>query len=116
MIAIIFESWPHPDRKDAYLEAAARLKPLVEAQDGFLSIERYESVTNPGKFVSISYWRDEEAVRQWRNVEQHRRVQEASRKSIFADYRLKVAQVLRDYGKARDRAQAPADSLAAHGE
>jgi heme-degrading monooxygenase HmoA len=115
MIAIIFESWPHPDRADAYLEAAARLKPLVEAQEGFISIERFESVTNPGKFVSISYWRDEEAVRNWRNVEQHRRVQEAGRKSIFADYRLTVAQVLRDYGKDADRDEAPADSRSAHG-
>ena len=116
MIAIIFESWPRADRAQAYLEAAARLKPLVEAQDGFISIERFESVTQPGKFVSISYWRDEEAVRKWRNVEEHRRVQEASRKSIFTDYRLKVAKVLRDYGKDADRADAPGDSRAAHGE
>lgn len=114
MIAIIFESQPIPERKDAYLEAAARLKPLVEAQDGFLSIERFESLTQPGKFVSISYWRDEEAVRQWRNVEAHRRVQDASRRSIFADYRLRVAKVIRDYGKG-DRAEAPEDSRAAHG-
>ena len=114
MIAIIFESWPLPNRQEAYLEAAARLKPLVEAQDGFISIERFESVTDPGKFVSISYWRDEEAVRQWRNVEQHRRVQEAGRKSIFSDYRLKVAKVIRDYGKSADRDQAPEDSRRAH--
>jgi heme-degrading monooxygenase HmoA len=113
MIAIIFESWPDPDRKDAYLEAAARLKPLVEAQDGFLSIERYESLTHPGKFVSLSFWRDEEAVTKWRQVEEHRRVQDQGRKSIFLDYRLRVAKVVRDYGK-EDRAQAPADSRAAH--
>lgn len=113
MIAIIFESQPVPERKDAYLQAAARLKPLVEAQDGFISVERFESLTNPGRFVSISYWRDEEAVRRWRNVEEHRRVQEAGRGSIFAGYWLLVAKVIRDYGK-EDRTEAPEDSRAAH--
>lgn len=115
MIAIIFESQPHPDKKDAYLEAAARMRPLAEAIDGFISVERFESITNPGKIVSLSFWRDEEAVRQWRNVEEHRRTQAAGRKSIFADYRLRVAQVLRDYGK-NERAEAPDDSRLAHGQ
>ena len=115
MIAIIFESQPHPDKKDAYLEAAARMRPLAESIDGFISVERFESITNPGKIVSLSFWRDEEAVRQWRNVEEHRRTQAAGRKSIFADYRLRVAQVLRDYGK-NERAEAPQDSRAAHGQ
>ena len=115
MIAIIFESQPHPDKKDAYLELAARMRPLAEAIDGFISVERFESISNPGKIVSLSFWRDEEAVRQWRNVEEHRRTQAAGRKSIFADYRLRVAQVLRDYGQA-ERDEAPEDSRAAHGQ
>ncbi len=112
MIAVIFESWPEEGRGQAYLDAAARLRPLVEAHDGFLGIERYESLATPGKFVSISWWRDEEAARRWREVEVHRQVQDYSRRTIFRDYRLRVAQVLRDYTKA-DRAQAPADSRAA---
>lgn len=114
MIAVIFEAQPNPGRKQAYLDAAARLKPLLEEIDGFISIERFESLTEPGKILSLSIWRDEEAVRQWRNVEEHRRIQAAGRQSIFADYRLRVAQVIRDYGLT-DRAEAPADSRTVHG-
>ena len=115
MIAVIFEVQPRPGKSDAYLDAAARLRPLLENIDGFISIERFESLTQPGKFLSLSIWRDEDAVRQWRNVEAHRKVQGAGRQSIFADYRLRVAQVTRDYG-LNDRAQAPDDSREAHGE
>ena len=113
MIAIIFEAIPNEGKKDAYLDAAARLRPLLEKMDGFISVERFESLTQPGKILSLSMWRDEEAVRQWRNVEEHRRIQGAGRKGIFKDYRLRVAQVLRDYG-LNERAQAPEDSRAAH--
>jgi heme-degrading monooxygenase HmoA len=114
MIVVIFEVQPHEGRRGAYLDAAERLRPLLERIDGFVSIERFESLTQPGKILSLSYWRDEQAVREWRNVEEHRRTQSAGRESIFADYRLRVAQVLRDYG-LNDRAQAPDDSRAAHG-
>jgi heme-degrading monooxygenase HmoA len=113
MIAVIFEAQPREGRKQTYLDAAARLKPLLEKMDGFVSIERFESLTNPGKILSLSIWRDEEAVRAWRNVEEHRRIQAAGRESIFAEYRLRVAQVIRDYG-LNDRAQAPEDSRSAH--
>ena len=113
MIAVIFEALPHPGRKDAYLDAAACLRPLLEQIDGFVSIERFESLTTPGKILSLSLWRDEDAVREWRNVEDHRRIQAAGRQSIFADYRLRVAQVIRDYGM-NDRAQAPEDSRCVH--
>jgi heme-degrading monooxygenase HmoA len=113
MIAVIFEVEPQPGKKDAYLDAAARLKPRLEKMDGFISVERFESLTQPGKYLSLSIWRDEEAVRNWRNLEEHRRVQEAGRKAIFKDYRLRVAQVLRDYG-LNERAQAPQDSRNAH--
>ena len=114
MIAVIFEAQPHPDRKDTYLDAAASLRPLLANIDGFISIERFESLSQPGHLLSLSFWRDEAAVRAWRNVELHRRIQAAGRASIFDDYRLRVADVLRDYGM-NDRAQAPGDSRAAHG-
>lgn len=105
MIAVIFESWPKPGRKQTYLEMAATLMPLVENVDGFISVERFQSVTDENKMVALSYWRDEAAVTAWRNVVEHRRVQERSRQSVFDNYRLRVAQVLRDYsGTERDQA------------
>jgi len=113
VIAVIFEAVPAPDRKDAYLDAAARLRPLLAEMDGFISIERFESLTQPGKILSLSFWRDEEAVARWRNLEEHRSVQAAGRASIFADYRLRVASVIRDYGK-NERAGAPEDSRRVH--
>jgi len=114
MIAVIFEVEPRPDQKDAYLAAAERLRPLLAQIDGFISVERFASLTQPGKIVSLSYWRDEAAVRQWRNLEAHRRTQAAGRNTIFADYRLRVADVIRSYGM-NDRAEAPDDSREAHG-
>jgi heme-degrading monooxygenase HmoA len=113
MIAVIFEVQPRPGRRDAYLDTAARLKPILESMDGFISVERFESLTQPGKILSLSIWRDEEAVAAWRNVEQHRRAQAAGREKIFEDYRLRVAAIIRDYGMT-DRAQAPGDSRAVH--
>ena len=114
MIAVIFESWPRPGTAQSYLEMGQRMNALVEGFDGFISIERFESVTEKGKFVSISFWRDEAAVTAWRNVVEHRRAQDGGRKAIFEDYRLRVASVIRDYGKT-DRTEAPADSISAHG-
>lgn len=113
MIAVIFEATPNPGKRDAYLDAAARLRPQLEKMDGFISVERFESLTQPGKLLSLSFWRDEDAVRKWRNVEEHRRIQAAGRNGIFAGYRLRVASVIRDYG-LEDRAHAPEDSRAAH--
>lgn len=115
MIAVIFEALPAPAHKQAYLDAAASLRPLLEQIDGFISIERFESLSQPGKLLSLSFWRDEEAVRQWRNLEAHRKVQATGRDRVFADYRLRVAAVVRDYG-LDDRAAAPADSREAHGK
>ena len=106
MIAVIFEVWPTPGRAPEYFDLAARLKPELEKIDGFISVERFESLTTPGKFVSLSFWRDEEAVARWREVESHRGAQSRGRGGIFADYRLRVASVMRDYGM-RERAQAP---------
>ena len=114
MIAVIFEVEPHPDRKDAYLDAAALLKPHLAGIDGFVSVERFASLTQPGKILSLSFWRDEAAIAAWRNLEVHRRIQAAGRNDLFTGYRLRVAHVLRDYGLT-DRAQAPHDSRDAHG-
>ena len=113
MIAVIFEVVPREGRQQAYLDAAAALRPELERMDGFLSVERFQSLTTPGKVLSLSFWRDEEAVARWRNVEQHRRTQALGREVVFADYRLRVAAVVRDYGMT-EREQAPADSRQRH--
>lgn len=113
MIAVIFEALPHAQQKQAYLDAAALLRPPLDRIDGFISIERFESLSQPGKVLSLSFWRDEQAVQQWRNLEMHRAVQAQGRESIFADYRLRVAQVMRDYG-LQDRQEAPDDSRRVH--
>ena len=114
MIVVIFESWPKEGSEKTYFDLAAALTPLVEDFDGFISIERFQSLSEEGKFVALSFWRDEEAVAAWRNVMEHRRVQDASRKKVFDRYRLRVASVMRDY-TMEDREQVPADSIAAHG-
>jgi heme-degrading monooxygenase HmoA len=114
MIAVIFEFTPAPGAKQTYLDLAAGLSAAVRDFDGFVSIERFESITRPGNFVSLSYWRDEEAVRRWRNVQQHREAQAKGRGGVFAEYRLRVAQILRDY-TMDERKQAPEDSVRIHG-
>jgi heme-degrading monooxygenase HmoA len=114
MVVVIFESQPHPERKEAYLQAGARLLPAVQGHAGFVSIERYESLVTPGKLLALSTFADEESVRGWRNLELHRGIQAASRSTIFADYRLRVATVMRDYS-LNDRSEAPSDSRVAHG-
>ena len=106
MIAVIFEVWPADGRAADYFDLAARLKPELQEIDGFVSVERFESLTTPGKIVSISFWRDEAAVRRWRELASHRAAQAEGRGGIFADYRLRVASVLRDYGM-RERTEVP---------
>jgi heme-degrading monooxygenase HmoA len=113
MIAVIFEVIPAPGRRQEYLDLAAELRPELERQDGFISIERFASLTDEGKVLSLSYWRDEEAVQRWRQFDAHRLAQARGRNGVFADYRLRVASVLRDYGM-NERAEAPADSREAH--
>jgi heme-degrading monooxygenase HmoA len=110
MIAIIFEVFPAEGKRDAYLDHAASLRPLFENMDGFISVERFESLTTPGKLLSLSFWRDEAAVAAWRNDPAHRKAQTMGRTHLFADYRLRVVSVIRDYGP-EDRAEAPADAL-----
>jgi heme-degrading monooxygenase HmoA len=113
MIAVIFEVQPHDAERATYFSIAAALRPELEKIPGFISIERFESITTPGKVLSLSFWKDEESVRQWRNMEQHRMAQQKGREQVFRDYRLRVADVLRDYGMI-SREEAPADSRAAH--
>jgi heme-degrading monooxygenase HmoA len=114
MIAVIFEFTPAPGRFPEYMELVGQLKPELDKAEGFISLERFESITAPGKFVSLQFWKDEESVRKWRNLQQHREVQRKGRAGIFASYRLRIAGVLRDY-TLNERAQAPRDSVAAHG-
>jgi heme-degrading monooxygenase HmoA len=114
MIAVIFEVEIAQGHRDAYLDIAGDLKPLLEKVDGFLSIERFQSLNNPDKLLSLSFWRDEDAVANWRRLSEHRAAQTAGRDSIFAGYRLRVSHVLRDYGM-EERDSAPEDSRALHG-
>ena len=114
MLAVIFEVEPASGQRDAYLAQAATLLGELETVDGFLSVERFESLKQPGKILSLSFWRDEEAVAAWRNLPTHRAAQTAGRTGVFAGYRLRVAAVLRDYGKEQ-RDEAPPDSRATHG-
>ncbi|WP_425098007.1 antibiotic biosynthesis monooxygenase family protein [Tropicibacter sp. S64] len=114
MIAIIFEVTPKDGKKDAYLDIAAQMRPLVNEVEGFLGVERFQSLTNPDKLLSISFFEDEAAVDRWRQLAAHRKAQSQGKNHLFADYRLKVCHVLRDYGP-HDRAEAPDDSRAAHG-
>jgi heme-degrading monooxygenase HmoA len=109
MIAVIFESWPKSAKMQTYLDMGAALRSHLETLDGFISIERFQSLSDPDKLVALSFWRDEAAVDAWRNREIHRAIQKGSRRDVFRDYRLRVASVIRDYTMS-DRNQAPADS------
>jgi heme-degrading monooxygenase HmoA len=109
MIAVIFEVEPDPAHRQEYLDTAAALRAELEAIDGFISVERFESLSQPGKILSLSFWRDEEAVERWRKLPSHRAAQARGRQGVFRDYRLRVAEVVRDYG-LREREATPADS------
>ena len=113
MIAVIFEVRPKPEHKQEYLDLAAELRPILETIDGFVSIERFESLTEKGKILSLSFFRDEAAVAAWRNIPEHSRTQAKGRATIFENYRLRIAGVIRDYGM-NERTQAPKDSRAMH--
>jgi len=114
MLAVIFEVTIAEGRKAEYLDIAAKLKPQLETIDGFISIERFSSLSNEGKLLSLSFWRDEKAIEDWRNLESHRLAQEKGRAGVFKDYRLRVTEVSRDYGML-DRAEVPTDSQYVHG-
>lgn len=113
MIAVIFEALPAEGRWNEYLDIAAALKPELEKIPGFISIERFQSIPNPKKVLSLSFWENEESITQWRNLELHRKAQARGRSMVFADYRLRVAHVVRDYGM-QEREQAPRDSKQVH--
>ena len=114
MIAVIFEFTAGEERFADYKQLAEALGEEVRRFDGFISIERFQSISDPARFVSLSFWRDEEAVRKWRNVQKHREAQARGRGGIFSAYRLRVCEVMRDYGM-RSRSEAPKDSIAVHG-
>ena len=114
MIAVIFEVWPKAERRQDYLDLAAELRPLLERIDGFISIERFESLYEPGKILSLSFFRDEDAVKAWRNLAEHRAAQHKGRREFFSNYRLRIAGVIRDYGM-NAREEVPADSRRQHG-
>jgi heme-degrading monooxygenase HmoA len=113
MIAVIFEVEPAKGRAADYLDTAAQLRPLLDGMDGFISVERFESLATPGRYLSLSFWRDEEAVHRWRNTAEHRAAQSAGRAGLLRDYRLRIAWVVRDYGLS-NREEAPADGRRAH--
>jgi heme-degrading monooxygenase HmoA len=115
MIAIIFEFIPVEGRKNEYLDIAAEMRPMVEQVEGFISVERFQSLTDPKKLLSISFFEDEDAVARWRKLAAHRTAQAKGRSGIFSDYRLRVAHVLRDYGMF-ERDQAPEDSKSVHSD
>ena len=113
MIAVIFEVWPKPEHRQEYFDLAAELRPVLQTIDGFISVERFESLTEKGKILSLSFFRDEAAVEAWRNTPGHRKTQGKGRAKIFENYRLRIAGVIRVYGM-NEREQAPQDSRAAH--
>ena len=113
MVAVIFEFTPASGRFPDYMELVGQLKSELDKAEGFISLERFESINAPGKFVSLQFWRDEASVAKWRNLQQHREAQKKGRGGIFASYRLRIAGVIRDYGMD-DRVAAPADSAAVH--
>lgn len=114
MVSVIFEVWPRAEHRQGYLDWAAELKVELEKMEGFISIERFQSLTDPGKLLSLQFWRDDACLTAWRNLEAHRAAQSAGRATMFREYRLRIAEVTRDYG-LNERAEAPADSRAAHG-
>jgi heme-degrading monooxygenase HmoA len=113
MIAVIFEVHPTEGRKNDYLDIAAQMRPMVEQVEGFISVERFQSLTDPSKVLSLSFFEDEAAIIRWRNLAAHRGAQARGRGGVFDNYRLRIASVVRDYGMF-DRAEAPADSKVVH--
>jgi heme-degrading monooxygenase HmoA len=114
MIAVIFEFTPAEGRFPEYMKLVDTLREDLAKAEGFISLERFESITNKGKFVSLQFWQDEESVRKWRTLQKHREAQKKGRAGIFGSYRLRIAQVTRDY-TMDERAQAPKDSVEIHG-
>ena len=114
MIAVIFEFTPAEGRFPEYMKLVDTLREDLAKAEGFISLERFESITSKGKFVSLQFWRDEESVRKWRTLQKHREAQKKGRAGIFKSYRLRIAQVTRDY-TLDERAQAPKDSVEIHG-
>lgn len=97
MIAVLFEADTHPEAQERYLQLASELKPLLSDMPGFISIERFQSLTTPGKILSLSWWENEEAVLSWKQNVMHQAAQQEGKASIFSFYRIRIARVFRDY-------------------
>jgi len=115
MIAVIFEVFPKEENKQEYLDIAGKLKPMLSNFEGFISIERFESLQTPGKILSLSFWENEESVQEWRNETMHRQGQASGLDHIFSDYRIRVGEIIRDYG-IDERNEAPKDSNMYHNQ
>ena len=113
MIAVIFEVELAEGRKDEYLDIAAAMRPMLDEIEGFISVERFQSLTDPRKILSLSFFEDEAAILRWRTLSAHQGAQAKGRKGVFDDYQLRIASIIRDYGMF-DRAQVPTDSKEAH--
>jgi heme-degrading monooxygenase HmoA len=113
MIAVIFEVIPNEGKKEEYLNIAASLRPELDHIEGFISIERFQSFSDPEKVLSLSFWKNEKSIQQWRNLEMHRDAQAKGRNEVFKDYHLRIAQVVRNYGMF-DRKETPTDSIGFH--
>ncbi|WP_281560086.1 antibiotic biosynthesis monooxygenase [Thalassomonas sp. RHCl1] len=113
MIAVIFEVCLHSSTKEDYFTLAGKLKAHLEKVNGFISVERFQSLQDPDKYLSLSFWQDEQAVKAWRNTLAHRQAQKTGRSGIFSSYRIRVASVLRDYDMDNG-AQSPEDSHLIH--
>jgi len=108
MFAVIFEVKPTTAGKDEYLKIAANLRMFLEGREGFLSIKRFQSLVEEGKILSLSFWTNESAIKKWRNVMEHRLAQQKGKEALFHSYRIRVAEVVRDYTES-DRNEAPED-------
>ena len=109
MYAVIFEVIPTKTGKEEYLKIASTLKEFLQNREGFISIERFQSLVDENKLLSLSFWEDEKSIEIWRNMFEHRVAQDKGNARIFEDYRIRVAKVERDYTKT-NREQAPKDS------
>ncbi len=109
MFAVIFEVWPKAEGKEEYLKIAANLRKFLEQREGFISIERFQSLAEEAKILSLSFWQDEDSISQWRNLVEHRSAQKKGKDALFEAYRIRVAEVVRDYSETT-RIEAPADS------
>ena len=96
-VVVLFEVTPTAEGKVRYLELAAQLKLLLSDAKGFIHSERFSSLNEEGKLLSLNVWENEESVKKWRNELHHRMSQSEGRERLFENYRITVAYVIREY-------------------